>query len=175
MATTLTAALVVWPFATVIHAGDSRAYLLRNARPIRLTVDHTVEQQLREQGLLGAFQGSQYRHVLWNHLGGKDQFPVVEATRVSLDWGDVLLLTTDGVTESMSDEELAEGSSCSLAPEGIARKLVLAAQERGSRDDATALVAQFGGPPASPPPRGLNSPGQDRIFPNPCYPLPPSS
>jgi protein phosphatase len=146
MGTTLTAALVVWPFAYLIHAGDSRAYLVRNGRLIRLTVDHTVEQQLREQGLLGSFQTSRFRNVLWNHLGGSDHFPVVESSRIHLVLGDALFLASDGVTDSMPEEDLAELASSSGSPEGISRKLVLAAQGRGGRDDATALYAQFGAP-----------------------------
>src|SRR5579862_7374083 len=146
MGTTLTAALVVWPFAYLIHAGDSRAYLLRNSRLTRLTVDHTVEQQLREQGLLGGFQTSHLRHVLWNHLGGSDHFPVVESSRIRLDLGDALLLASDGLTDAMSDQDLLELATCWGSPEGISRKLVLAAQRRGGRDDTTALYARFGAP-----------------------------
>src|SRR5215831_7585018 len=45
MGTTLTAALVLWPKAWIVNAGDSRCYLLRDSRLERLTFDHTLVQK----------------------------------------------------------------------------------------------------------------------------------
>jgi len=142
MATTLTAALVVWPTAYIVHAGDSRAYRLRDGALQRLTTDHTVEQQLRERGVLQA-PSLRYRNILVNHLGGDDRFPELQMARVELDLGDSLLLATDGLTDALPDADLASLASGGESAEAVCRKLVQAARERGSTDDATALLARF--------------------------------
>ena len=54
MGTTLTMAYVLWPRLYVVHAGDSRCYLLRDARLERVTTDHTMAQQLVDRGALPA-------------------------------------------------------------------------------------------------------------------------
>ena len=53
MGTTVVACLVVEPTRVVIgHAGDSRAYLLRDEELVALTRDHTVAQHLVDAGAL---------------------------------------------------------------------------------------------------------------------------
>jgi protein phosphatase len=128
--------------AYVVHAGDSRAYRLRNGNLLRLTTDHTVEQQLRERGVLSA-PSLRYRNILVNHLGGDEVFPEPELAQVGLEIGDALLLATDGLTDALPDRDLASLASGGEPAEATCRKLVQAARERGSTDDATALLARF--------------------------------
>jgi len=146
MATTLTAVLVLWPRAYVLHAGDSRAYHVRKGRLERLTTDHTLEQQLRDQGpfLPPAIEPKRYRNVVWNHLGGGQEFPHPELAVVDLEAGDGLLLTTDGLTDVLSERALEEGIARWESAEAVSRGLVGEVRERGGRDDATALYARFG-------------------------------
>ena len=72
MGTTLTMAYVCWPLLYVVHVGDSRCYLLRGSRLRQITHDHTVAQQLVEEGVLSEsdVEGSRWSHVLWNVVGG---------------------------------------------------------------------------------------------------------
>jgi serine/threonine protein phosphatase PrpC len=159
MATTLTAALVLWPTVYIVHAGDSRAYRLRDGSLKRLTTDHTVEQQLRDRGLISpaASATSRYKHILWNHLGGDHRFPEPEVAMTPLESGDALLLATDGLTDLIPDQDLVELASRPGSAESISRRLVHAARDKGARDDATALFAQFGTPPRPlKPTRGSN-------------------
>ena len=158
MATTLTAVLVLWPRAYVLHAGDSRAYHLRKGRLARLTTDHTLEQQLRDQGsvLAASIAPGRYRHVVWNHLGGDQQFPHPELTIADLEGGDGLLLATDGLTNVLPERDLEEGIARWGSAEAVSRGLVGEVRERGGRDDATALYARFG--MATGAPRGPSGP-----------------
>jgi serine/threonine protein phosphatase PrpC len=146
MATTFTAALVLWPSVTVLHVGDSRCYLLREGRAERLTVDHTYAEELRQYGILTAeaARTSRLRSILWNHLGGTDQAPLPSVTSAELKPGDRLLLATDGVTDPLTDGEVAEVASRPETAGTLCRRLVLAARGKGSRDDATAVIARFG-------------------------------
>jgi len=158
MATTLTAVLVLWPRAYVLHAGDSRAYHHRKGRLIRLTTDHTLEQQLRDQGPLlpVSVAPERFRNVVWNHLGGGPEFPEPELTPADLEAGDGLLLTTDGLTDVLPDLYLEEAIARRGSAEAVSRGLVGEVRDRGGRDDATALYARFGTAPGSPlDPSGL--------------------
>src|SRR6185295_10698145 len=72
MGTTLTAARSLGRDLLITHVGDSRAYLLRNRKLVRLTRDHTYAQLLVDTGQLqpADLHKSRYRHVLTNALGG---------------------------------------------------------------------------------------------------------
>ena len=149
MGTTLTAALVQWPVLSVVHAGDSRCYLFRKGVLTPLTRDHTLEGVLRETGvaLRDPAGTSQYKHVLWNYLGGQDNVPDPFFATKRLHRGDLLLLTTDGLTNVLRDKDLAEVLSWGGEVQSVCRRLVGMARARGSGDDATALLAYFGGAP----------------------------
>jgi len=146
MGTTLTAALVLWPRVHLIHAGDSRAYHFRKGRLTRLTTDHTLEQQLRDQGrfLPPSIDPKRYRNVVWNHLGGDPELPQPELTAADLEAGDGLLLTTDGLTDVLPDLYLEESIARWGSAETVSRGLVGEVRNRDGRDDATALYARFG-------------------------------
>ena len=91
------------------HVGDSRAYLLRKGRLEQLTRDHTHVQNLVELGLLKPEQARTHRlrHHLTNALGG---MPGVkgEILKFRLADGDRLLLCSDGLTEPIRDDRIAE-------------------------------------------------------------------
>ena len=148
MGTTLTAALVIWPQVWVVHAGDSRCYLLRGGRLEPLTVDQTMVQRMTEKGIMTVetARRSRWRHALWNHLG-KTSGPV-EPERVSaeLRLGDALLLTTDGITDPVSDGDLQALAAEDGNARSMARKILWAAGDRGGRDDMTLVVARFAPP-----------------------------
>src|SRR5262245_13225871 len=145
MGTTLTAALVIWPRVWVVHAGDSRCYLLRDSRLEPLTVDQTMVRRMAEKGILTleAARRSRWRHALWNHLG-KTNGPIEpNAVSAELSLGDALLLTTDGIRDPPPG-----GARETLAGEaGSARNLscriLRAASERGGRDDMTLIFVRF--------------------------------
>lgn len=149
MGTTLTAALVIWPRAWVVHAGDSRCYLLRGSRLEPLTVDQTMVQRMTEKGILTpeTARRSRWRHALWNHLG-KSSGPVEpEVVTVDLNPGDALLLTTDGITDPLPDGALETIAGESGSARNVSCRIVRAASERGGRDDMTLIFVRFA-PPA---------------------------
>lgn len=144
MATTLVAALLEGDRLTVAHVGDSRAYLMRAGRLRRLTVDHAVGPPRREARRTSPAPRRRLPSsgILTRALGIESDPPRADVE--SLDWqrGDLLLLCTDGVSDTVDDATLA----ALLAPTGVglgarARALVSAALERGCTDDATVLLA----------------------------------
>lgn len=144
MATTVVAAVVEDGRLSIAHVGDSRAYLYRAGRLTRLTADHSIGQQMLAAGRLSEAQVARLpsRGILTRALGIETEPPSVDATTVAWHDGDLLMLCSDGLSDTVDDETLAS----LLAAPGVslgarARALVAAALARGCTDDATVLLA----------------------------------
>jgi protein phosphatase len=144
MGTTLTLAFVSGWKLFVVHAGDSRCYLFRDGKLEQLTEDHTVAAELARRGLIEPEEVKEhrYRHVLTNVVGGSNVGVRVDVQRLDLEVGDVVLLCSDGLTEMLSDERIAAILAID-GPGAACAKLVAEANDKGGRDNITAVVARF--------------------------------
>jgi serine/threonine protein phosphatase PrpC len=144
MGTTLTLAYVLWPRLYVIHAGDSRAYLVRDGRLHQITRDHTVAQRMIDQGRITPeeAEGTRWSHVLWNCIGGGKDELTPDVYKSVLKPGDVLLLCTDGLAKYVDGPDLLRLLGTDSAGAAAAR-LVDAANVAGGRDNVTVIVARF--------------------------------
>jgi protein phosphatase len=156
MGTTLTAASSVGADLFIVHVGDSRAYLSHADRLVQLTRDHTLAQRLVEAGVLAPeeAQSSRLRNVLTNALGG--QLGVhADVYNLRLSDGDRLLLCSDGLTDMVPDDRIAEVLRGHPDPDGACAALIEAALAGGGKDNVTVVVANYaigpagetGGPP----------------------------
>lgn len=146
MGTTLTMAYVSWPDLLLVHVGDSRAYLLRDDKLHRLTVDHTLAQQMVEGHMITEAQavGSRFSHVLVNAVGGGTDALDVELRYLQLRTDDQLLLCTDGLYDMVSDTEVAAALRDTTQPVAqVVNGLIAAANAAGGRDNVTAVLARF--------------------------------
>ena len=143
MSSTLTLAYVLWPRLYIVHAGDSRAYLVRGGRLRRLTHDHTVAQGMADRGALTQAEAdeSRWNRVLTRCITGTEGI-VADVRKTILRPGDTLLLCTDGLTHGVSDEEIGLLLAGGRA-EDAAGRLVAAANDAGGEDNVTAVVARF--------------------------------
>jgi protein phosphatase len=140
MATTLTMATVVWPRLYIVQVGDSRCYRLRAGQLQLLTTDQTLAQALLDQGVAPEQIGeSRLRHVLSSAIG-TDIAPVT--TTFDLEWDDILLLCTDGLTNHLADEEIAQVLVGSSSAKHACRALVRQALDRGGSDNVTVVVGR---------------------------------
>lgn len=150
MATTITGAITIGDEAFIAHVGDSRAYLARGGALERLTRDHTMAQRLVDAGDLpsvGEAPGFM-RRLLVNSLGGRSRDGVeVEVHRVHLADGDCLLLCTDGLSDMVSEANIARALAAHPEPQEACRTLVDLALEGGGRDNVTVVLARFTIPP----------------------------
>jgi protein phosphatase len=142
MGTTMTAVSLIGADGFLVHVGDSRAYLLRKGLLQQLTTDHTRAQELVEQGQLHPDEARTHRsrHRLTNVLGG---MPGVEGEilKFRLADGDRLLLCTDGLTEMVRDDRIAELLGQSPNAEDACRALIESALNAGGRDNITVVIA----------------------------------
>jgi protein phosphatase len=143
MATTLTAVLIRDDRVTLVHVGDSRAYLLRGDALRRLSTDQTLVQLLVDKGELAPEQvaGHPFRNVVLRSVNGDE--PVEPALReLDLVIGDRLLLCSDGLTDFVSEPRIVQALSVDDADEA-AQALVELALAAGGRDNVTCLVADL--------------------------------
>jgi len=147
MGATAVAVALVGGRAVVAHAGDARAYLVRAGVARRLTQDHTWVQAQLDAGRLTeeAARAHPYRGVVTRALGrGAIAEPAVGEWAVAP--GDALLLCSDGVSDLVPDEELAD--ILTVAPDAAraARALVDWALAAGGDDNLSAVVVRILGP-----------------------------
>ena len=141
--TTLTAAFVDGPMLLLIHIGDSRAYLYREKELRQLTRDHTFVAELVASGAMKSEDAKTHpeRNKITRALGF-DAGMVPDLAWERIHAGDVLLLCTDGLTEYVSSQEMAD-ILARHAPQEATRVLVDLANGRGGRDNITVIVAAF--------------------------------
>ena len=141
MATTLVACALRYDQAVISHVGDSRCYLVRNGHARQVTQDHTLVNEQRKVGLISADEiaASESRHVLLRSLG-PEMFVSPQTSAISVQSGDILVLSTDGLHDELSSSELAAIVSQKKPPAELARELVARAVEIDGGDNTTAQV-----------------------------------
>ena len=141
MGTTLVGAIVVGNELIFAHAGDSRAYIVRDGISMQLTEDHTLLQRLLAAGIDVdvSGDGARFRSMLTNALGIGQECKVSTFV-VPLADGDRFMLCSDGISEYVPENEVGEVLVKQPSPARAAQKLVDLALERGGGDNATAIV-----------------------------------
>jgi protein phosphatase len=140
MGTTLSALLLAGRIAITAQVGDSRIYLVREGQASQLTEDHTLVGWQVKQGILSAEDAarSPHRNVITRAIGSRD-YVQVDVHTLATQPGDVFVLCSDGLHGYLRD--LAElPPITALGPEAAARRLIELANERGGRDNVTAVV-----------------------------------
>lgn len=140
MGTTVAALWVLDGQAYVAHIGDSRVYRLRDGALTQLTRDHSMLNELEDQGSAQLANLLRHRiaHVITRCLSaGCNNEPDIQALDVQP--GDVFLLCSDGLSDVLPDSVLE--AELAKHPAGAAhQRLVERAYERGGSDNITAVV-----------------------------------
>lgn len=142
MGTTLSVMIICGEQAVISHVGDTRIYCLRDEKLKLLTTDHTFVQEMIEKGALTAKMGetSPHRNVLTRVVGTEEPLEVVSSQILDVITGDRFLLSSDGLHDSVSFQDielmLGEGDD----PEKTAKRLLSCAIANGGRDDITLII-----------------------------------
>lgn len=125
----------------VAHIGDSRLYLWKQGGLDQLTVDHTLVQELIDDGQLSPAQASIHpqRHVLTRALGVEPSADI-DVFEVKPQHGDRYLLCSDGLPREASDKEIGAVLGRYPDPTAAARELINLAKSRGGNDNITVVV-----------------------------------
>lgn len=140
MGTTLTGLFIYGERAYVVHVGDSRAFLMRGGTCRQLTNDHSWLNEQVQAGLLSPEEAAQsdLKHIITRSVGFERHVePDVVPLNVNL--GDAFLLCSDGLSNYIEAEEIAE-----LARDhwygDLPRLCTDLANRRGGDDNITVLV-----------------------------------
>ncbi|MFE3290735.1 protein phosphatase 2C domain-containing protein [Rhodococcus sp. NPDC059234] len=140
MGTTLTAILFAGSKLGLVHIGDSRAYLLRDAALTQITRDDTFVQSLVDEGRITAEQAHTHpqRSLIMRALTGNEIEPTLTVREART--GDRYLLCSDGLSDVVSDETITEVLSDG-EPGDSADRLIELALRSGGPDNVTVVVA----------------------------------
>lgn len=143
MGTTVVAAIVADNAVFVAHAGDSRAYILREGSLNQITKDHSFVQEMVDKGRMTADEAKDdpRRNIITRALGVQDELRV-DFCEEYIDENDVVLICTDGLTNYVSDNEII-----SLTSDGkfndFAERLVDKANQNGGGDNITVVTLSY--------------------------------
>ena len=143
MGTTLTALLIRNNRIALLHVGDSRCYRLRGNTLEQLSNDHTVIQELLDQGAISQAEAAEHpqRSMLTQALRGDgDVTPVLQMYEVKK--GDRYLLCSDGLSGVLTDKEIKVGLKKSDKDEAV-KFLNDATYINGAPDNVTILIADI--------------------------------
>ena len=143
MGTTLVSAVAGERDAVICNIGDSRAYLIHDGEMTRITHDHSVVQTLVENGDITAEEARTHpnRNLITRALG-PDETTLCDAFDVSFTHGDKILLCTDGLVVTATDEEICRIVCADKRAEEKLDDLIALAKAQGAPDNVTAVLIE---------------------------------
>lgn len=144
MGTTLVAVLIQGKQATVVNVGDSRCYIVTKEGIQQLTQDHSLVQMMIQRGELTRERAKNYpgKNLITRAIGTE---PVVscDVFHRRLSGGEWLLLCSDGLTNTVDDQEILFEVVHGTNKEGTCQRLLDIAKNRGAPDNVTCVLIQI--------------------------------
>ena len=143
MGTTLVVAVFRGQKLMLGHIGDSRCYRLRNGEMTRLTRDHSLLQEQLDAGLITPEQAltSTNKNLVTRALGVEDVV-TLEVNDFPVEPDDLFMLCSDGLSDMVGDEAVAQILLHPLSIQSLADRLVAAANAAGGRDNISVLLVK---------------------------------
>lgn len=125
------------------HIGDSRCYRLRGSGFEQITKDHSLLQEQIDAGLITPEQAltSSNKNLVTRALGVEDTV-LLDVTEHRVELGDAYLICSDGLSDMVRDDAIAEIMLGGSSLEQKARELIVAANDGGGRDNISVLLTQ---------------------------------
>ena len=132
-----------------IHAGDSRAYLIRNGTILKRSRDHSVVEELVRRGQISEEEALSHpmRHYVETCLGGDDNTPSFRLRRrMRLVPGDVIMLCSDGFWAPLEMDDAARRLSTEADLQQTLEELAAEAEQAAAprSDNITAVALRWG-------------------------------
>ena len=145
MGTTIVASLFDGKSVVFAHVGDSRIYRLRDNKLQQMTSDHSLVQEMVDNGFLTEEEAllSNSRNLITRALGIAETVDV-DVSQDTIEVGDVYLHCSDGLTDLVTDQEITE---ILLGVEGqmelANQQLVDLANEKGGKDNISVILVSL--------------------------------
>lgn len=141
MGTTLVSAVVQKERAVLANVGDSRAYHINRSGIRQITRDHSVVENMVERGDLTPEEAKHHprRNLITRALGPDAD---VQTDTFELIWkqGDFILLCSDGLVNTVSDQEILFEVIHNGEPDTCLERLLDLSKQRGAPDNVTMLL-----------------------------------
>jgi serine/threonine protein phosphatase PrpC len=144
MGTTLVCVLALERQMVMAHVGDSRCYRLRRGALKQLTDDHSLVASQVKAGQLSEKEAREAAHknIITRAIGTSEHVKP-DVVVVPLEDRDLFLLCSDGLTDMVPDEDLRKLLGANDSLDARAQSLVALANERGGRDNITAVLVEY--------------------------------
>ena len=144
MGSTVVAALLKDNHATLVHVGDSRAYLLDASGIRQITRDHSWVAEQVANGILTPEEARKhpFRNVITQALGNGGDLDVA-VQDVEISELDCLLLCSDGLSGMLQDQDIWQIVKKAGSPQLAVQELVKEARANGGEDNITAVLVQI--------------------------------
>ena len=141
IASTIVVMLAQQAHYACLWAGDSRIYRWRAGAAEQVTRDHSLVQELVDQGVISPAQAEQHPHanVVTRAIGAEGADPTLDKVTDRAEPGDRFLLCSDGLNKALDDAAIAR----LIGARNPAQRLVDAALSVGARDNITAIVVEY--------------------------------
>ncbi|RLC26459.1 MAG: serine/threonine-protein phosphatase [Deltaproteobacteria bacterium] len=144
---TTVAVLAVLPGLIIsANAGDSPIFLVRNGMIEKISRDHTVVAEQVEMGVMTPeeAEASPMKHMLTRNLGSAEEVDP-EVFEIEPANNDRFLLSTDGLTDLVTEEEILEMMAANDDPKSLCRQCIEIALKRGGHDNTTVVAVYVTG------------------------------
>ncbi|MGN1418221.1 MAG: Stp1/IreP family PP2C-type Ser/Thr phosphatase [Acutalibacteraceae bacterium] len=140
MGTTVVACISKDNYVCIAHVGDSRAYLLKQDSIEQITKDHSLVQEMLDNGQITKeeFINHPNKNIITRALGVGEKVEI-DFNHLTLEEDDTLLICTDGLSGSVSDEQILKIYQTS-AFENLASNYIEAANNNGGPDNITVVA-----------------------------------
>lgn len=144
MGTTMVAVILSGRRAYILNIGDSRAYLLGEEGIRKLTRDHSVVEDLVHRGELTPEEARTHpqKNLITRALGAEPEART-DLYELALKAGEFLLLCSDGLSNTLTDQELLYEVLYGEEPESCCQRMLEIALSRGAPDNVTAVLIQL--------------------------------
>ena len=144
MGTTFTAICRDGENVHIAHVGDSRAYLIRNGAIMRVTMDHTLVQELLMQGVITPQEAKHHpkRNYITRALGAAGRVEI-DLVQLEVRPDDVYLLCSDGLSNHVEERQMLDVTLSEGQWQDKLAQMVGVALEDGGSDNITAMYVTF--------------------------------
>lgn len=144
MATTTVLCCIRGDKAYVVNVGDSRAYLIRDGMIRQITKDHTLVQEMLDNGLITEEEAAKHpdRHMITRAVGG-DSRVRADFFNFEIYPRDVIILCSDGLYGETGDRMIAQIACGAQTMHGLATELVEAANRHGGNDNISVICIKI--------------------------------
>ncbi|CEI73740.1 Stp1/IreP family PP2C-type Ser/Thr phosphatase [Romboutsia hominis] len=143
MGTTLTTAILYKNKLYVANVGDSRCYLLSKNEFKKVTMDHSVVEELIKANIITEEEAK--NHPRRNHITramGSEEIVIVDIFKHEIDRGDKILLCSDGLTGFVDNESIEEIMMKDIEVKEISDDLINKANSMSGRDNISVIVIE---------------------------------